>query len=125
MAKSLGINPDPRTGGVGSGVTYVAFTGKDDAVTKNEDHAEAVSIGERRAGQFLDENWLRQRVTCGLTVRRRSEPADGSASPRTTFATYPHRSPDRRVAVQDTTHDPREIVLFVVNTALRTGVFRS
>ncbi|MBN9165754.1 MAG: hypothetical protein BGO98_25255 [Myxococcales bacterium 68-20] len=56
MAKSLGINPDPRIGGIGSGVTYVAFTGKDDAVTKNEDHAEAVTIGKRRAAQFLDEN---------------------------------------------------------------------
>ena len=56
MAKSLGIDPDPSTGGVASGVTYVAFTGKADAVEKKEDHAEAVSIGERRTAQFLDEN---------------------------------------------------------------------
>lgn len=56
MAKSLGIDPDPRIGGASSGVTYVAFTGKADAVTKKEDHAEAVSIGARRAAQFLEEH---------------------------------------------------------------------
>jgi hypothetical protein len=47
MAKSLGVDPDPATGGVDSGVTYVIFKGK--GPTKNEDHDSAVSIGESRA----------------------------------------------------------------------------
>lgn len=56
MAKSLGINPNPSTGGVSSGVTYIFFTGPSGEVTKNEDHAEAVSVGQKRAAQFLTEN---------------------------------------------------------------------
>ncbi len=36
MAKSLGIDPDPSTGGTDDEVVYVAFTGKSDAVKKNE-----------------------------------------------------------------------------------------
>lgn len=56
MAKSLGIDPDPSTGGTDDGVVYVAFTGKSDAVKKNEDHAEAVTIGKARTAQFLAEN---------------------------------------------------------------------
>lgn len=56
MAKNLGINPNPSTGGVSSGVTYIFFTGTSGKVTKNEDHAEAVSVGQKRAAQFLAEN---------------------------------------------------------------------
>lgn len=56
MAKNLGINPNPSTGGVSSGVTYIFFTGTSGKVTKNEDHAEAVSVGQKRAAQFLSEN---------------------------------------------------------------------
>lgn len=56
MAKNLGINPNPSTGGVSSGVTYIFFTGPSAKVTKNEDHAEAVSVGQKRAAQFLSEN---------------------------------------------------------------------
>lgn len=56
MAKSLGINPNPSTGGVSSGVTYIFFTGPTGKVNKNEDHAEAVSVGQKRAAQFLSEN---------------------------------------------------------------------
>ena len=56
MAKSLGINPNPSTGGVSSGVTYIFFTGPTGEVVKNEDHAEAVSVGQKRAAQFLSEN---------------------------------------------------------------------
>jgi hypothetical protein len=56
MAKRLGINPNPSTGGTDSGVTYVVFTGSSAVVSKNEDHAEAVRVGKRRAAQLLDEN---------------------------------------------------------------------
>ncbi|MFO0671399.1 MAG: glycoside hydrolase family 75 protein [Polyangiaceae bacterium] len=56
MAKKLGIPSSPSTGGVDSGVTYVAFTGKSAVVTKNEDHDEAVRVGTARAEQLLREN---------------------------------------------------------------------
>ncbi|MBS2014973.1 MAG: glycoside hydrolase family 75 protein [Deltaproteobacteria bacterium] len=56
MAKNLGINPNPSTGGTSSGVTYIFFTGPTGEVVKNEDHAEAVSVGQKRAAQFLSEN---------------------------------------------------------------------
>lgn len=56
MAKNLGINPNPSTGGVADGVTYVIFTGPTGRVTKKEDHAEAVTLAKRRAAQLLDEN---------------------------------------------------------------------
>jgi hypothetical protein len=56
MAKQLGINPNPATGGVSSGVTYVLFTGASGVVRKKEDHDEAVTVGTQRAAQFLSEN---------------------------------------------------------------------
>ncbi len=56
MAKSLGVNPNPSTGGVASGVTYIFFPGATGVVSKNEDHAEAVTVGRARAAQFLTEN---------------------------------------------------------------------
>lgn len=54
MAKELGINPSPTIGGVDSGVTYVAFTGATAVVTKKEDHAAAVSIGQQRATDLVN-----------------------------------------------------------------------
>lgn len=48
MAKSLGIDPDPSTGGTDDEVLYVAFKGKSAVPSKLEDHAEAVSIGEAK-----------------------------------------------------------------------------
>lgn len=56
MAERLGINPNPATGGVGDGVTYVVFTGESGKVTDNESHVEAVRIGRERARQLLREN---------------------------------------------------------------------
>ncbi|MEI8258137.1 MAG: glycoside hydrolase family 75 protein [Deltaproteobacteria bacterium] len=53
LATALGINGNPSTGGVDSGVTYIIFTGATGAVTRNEDHAEAVRIGEMRASQLV------------------------------------------------------------------------
>jgi hypothetical protein len=49
MAKSLGINPNPATGGVDSGVTYVIFTGDVGVVSRNEDNAEADTLGRTLA----------------------------------------------------------------------------
>jgi hypothetical protein len=51
MAKSLGINPNPRTGGTADAVTCVIFPSA--KVTKKEDHAAAVALGEAQARQLL------------------------------------------------------------------------
>lgn len=53
MAKSLGIDPDPSTGGTDGPVLYIAFKGKAAVVRKNEDHAEAVAIGKARAAAIF------------------------------------------------------------------------
>ncbi|MDG9715811.1 glycoside hydrolase family 75 protein [Streptomyces sp. DH24] len=51
MAKSLGIDPDPRTGGAASGVTYILF--RDARVKPIEDRSAAVSLGERLARELV------------------------------------------------------------------------
>jgi Fungal chitosanase of glycosyl hydrolase group 75 len=56
MAERLGIDPDPATGGVPEGVSYLVFTGPSGQVGTIEDHAEAVSVGAARARQLLTEN---------------------------------------------------------------------
>lgn len=56
MAKKLGINPSPISGGVDSGVTYVAFTGTSALVTKKEDAAQAAQIGASRAAAIVQSN---------------------------------------------------------------------
>ncbi len=53
MAELLGIDPNPSTGGVDTGVTYVAFTGAGATVGVIEDHAEAVRLGVARASALL------------------------------------------------------------------------
>ncbi|MEU0061303.1 glycoside hydrolase family 75 protein [Streptomyces sp. NPDC006334] len=50
-AQALGVNPDPRTGGVASGVTYIVF--KNSRATPIESHASAVATGERLARAFV------------------------------------------------------------------------
>ncbi|MFI1398115.1 glycoside hydrolase family 75 protein [Streptomyces sp. NPDC020681] len=50
-AKALGINPDPRTGGVASGVTYILFTNT--RVSPIESHSGAVMLGEALAKEFV------------------------------------------------------------------------
>lgn len=54
MAVSLGIDPDPSTGGVSGGVAYIAFTGTESKVEVIEDHAAAVTLGIDRARLLLD-----------------------------------------------------------------------
>ncbi|MFJ1800802.1 glycoside hydrolase family 75 protein [Streptomyces sp. NPDC088180] len=51
MAKTLGIDPDPSTGGAGSGVTYIAF--KDSRVSPIESRARARSRGAELAREFV------------------------------------------------------------------------
>jgi hypothetical protein len=53
MASALGIDPDPSTGGVDTGVAYIAFTGSDAIVDPIEDHDAATELGSARATQLL------------------------------------------------------------------------
>ena len=53
MAAALGIDPDPATGGAGSGVAYIAFTGGAAHVDPIEDHAAATTIGVAHAKALL------------------------------------------------------------------------
>ena len=53
MAVALGIDPDPSTGGVDTGVAYLAFTGAGAQATVIEDHAEAVAVGVAHARTLL------------------------------------------------------------------------
>lgn len=53
-AQALGINPDPKVGGVASGVTYILFT--DSRVSPIESHRGAVTLGEFMARDFLLNN---------------------------------------------------------------------
>jgi hypothetical protein len=56
MAKGLGIDPDPSTGGVDSGVTYILFTGKGAVVDPIEDPAAAAALGHMLALQLIVSN---------------------------------------------------------------------
>jgi hypothetical protein len=56
LARRLGIDADPRRGGVDNGVTYVVFTGDDAVVSKLEDRDEARAIGERKLADLLEAN---------------------------------------------------------------------
>ncbi|MEU6572478.1 glycoside hydrolase family 75 protein [Streptomyces sp. NPDC046805] len=53
-ARALGVNSDPATGGIPSGVTYILF--KNSRVSPIESHSAAVSLGNRLAQQFLRDN---------------------------------------------------------------------
>lgn len=50
-AKRLGIDPDPKSGGTASGVTYILF--RDSRVSPIEDHEAAVAEGEALAAEFV------------------------------------------------------------------------
>ncbi|WP_443059099.1 glycoside hydrolase family 75 protein [Streptomyces sp. NBC_00388] len=53
-AKSLGIDPDPETGGTDSGVTYILF--KNSKAAPIESHSAAVTSGEALAKEFIANN---------------------------------------------------------------------
>jgi hypothetical protein len=54
-ANSLGIDPDPSTGGVDSGVTYIVFQGSQ-RVSPIDNHSNAVSLGQQLATNFVNNN---------------------------------------------------------------------
>ncbi|HEY2671725.1 MAG TPA: glycoside hydrolase family 75 protein [Rugosimonospora sp.] len=56
LALGLGINPNARIGGAGSGVTFIVFTGPAAVVQPIESNAAAVALGERLAQQFVSGN---------------------------------------------------------------------
>jgi hypothetical protein len=53
-AVDLGIDPDPMTGGVSSGVSYIVFQNSN--ASPIEDHAQAVRQGQVLARQFVNNN---------------------------------------------------------------------
>jgi hypothetical protein len=55
-AKGLGIPASPATGGVGSGVTYIAFTGKGTQPKDMEDIAEVQALGKQLLESLLANN---------------------------------------------------------------------
>ncbi|APR80523.1 secreted protein [Minicystis rosea] len=56
MAKGLGIDPNPATGGTDGPVTYIAFTGPTAVASPIESREAAVTVGRARAKQLLQEN---------------------------------------------------------------------
>jgi hypothetical protein len=53
-AQALGIDPDPRSGGVDSGVTYIVFS--DTKANPIESHDSAVTLGQQAAATFIANN---------------------------------------------------------------------
>ena len=56
LATSLGIDPNPKTGGVDSGVTFLIFTGSGNRVHPIQDHNAATTLGQNAARTFLNNN---------------------------------------------------------------------
>jgi hypothetical protein len=56
LATSLGIDPNPKSGGVDSGVTFLVFTGSGNRVNPIQDHTKANSVGSNAAKTFLNSN---------------------------------------------------------------------
>jgi glycosyl hydrolase group 75 (putative chitosanase) len=54
--ESLGIDPNPATGGVGSGVTYVVFVGAGTAPHDIENRTETLQLGNQLLTQLLANN---------------------------------------------------------------------
>jgi hypothetical protein len=52
-ASALGIDPDPSTGGVDTGVTYIAFTGPGSVAAPIESHQAATTLGESLAAALV------------------------------------------------------------------------
>jgi hypothetical protein len=56
LAQALGIDANPATGGVDSGVTFIVFTGSSGVVSPIEDHSKATAVGIARANAALKDN---------------------------------------------------------------------
>jgi hypothetical protein len=55
-AAKLGINPDPGNGGVGSGVTYIAFVGTGTRPSDIENQTETATLGQQLAQKLIQNN---------------------------------------------------------------------
>jgi len=55
-AQKLGINPDPRNGGTGAGVTYITFVGSGTRPSDIENQTETASLGDMLANKLLADN---------------------------------------------------------------------
>lgn len=55
-AQKLGINPDPKNGGTGSGVTYITFVGNGTAPSDIENQSETKTLGEQLAQRLIQNN---------------------------------------------------------------------
>jgi hypothetical protein len=53
LAAALGIDPNPSTGGVDSGVTYIAFTGQSAVSTPIEDAAHTTTLGQSLSAALI------------------------------------------------------------------------
>ncbi|GAA1661997.1 glycoside hydrolase family 75 protein [Fodinicola feengrottensis] len=53
-AQALGIDPDPRSGGVDDGVTYIVFSNT--TADPIESHDSAVTLGQQAAQNFINNN---------------------------------------------------------------------
>jgi hypothetical protein len=58
IAKRLGINADPNTGGISAGVTYIIFTESSGVVQPIEDTNKAIELGKRLGTTLIDQNTL-------------------------------------------------------------------
>jgi hypothetical protein len=56
MAKSLGLNPSPNSGGTSGKVTYIVLTGKGAVVTPVENHTSAVTLSGTLVPQLIANN---------------------------------------------------------------------
>jgi hypothetical protein len=54
LAKRLGINSDPKTGGTPDKVLYIVFKGPCAMLARPEDHQEAVDRGEALAAKLIE-----------------------------------------------------------------------
>ncbi|MBO3752662.1 glycoside hydrolase family 75 protein [Streptosporangiaceae bacterium NEAU-GS5] len=55
-ASDLGINPDPSNGGTDTGVTYIVFTGSGTKIATEENHQQAIDLGQTLARNFINNN---------------------------------------------------------------------
>ena len=55
-AQKLGINPDPKNGGTGAGVTYITFVGAGTQPNDIENQSETATLGDQLANQLLANN---------------------------------------------------------------------
>lgn len=93
MANLLGIDPNPETGGTAGPVSYIVFTGSSGVASPIENHSAAVTVGQNRACQLINDNG----GTCGASPSPSPLPSSSPAitpapSPLTSSASTPPTS---------------------------------